>query len=377
MPSSTSSSSVPYRDIPEKPWRRIIIAAFVVTAVLVLGWEILARSMHHVPGTYQSGMMEMWADERRKLDQPDHGVRVALLGSSRMLWNADLDILEEQLGTRPLQMALAGSSPVLPIKDVVENTDFDGVILVGFASFLFSSPFAGEGEPTNWGYFGTGAKEWYDGVSPSRRSGRFIHERLSEHLGFLDTAFSILELKDHYTYPLLPVREGADEINRDGWKLGNAYADRQVDMWEPVEDENSFDNAQIKLFWNLPGREQDPEKTREMAADIVEWFEPLIAQLRERGGDIVFIRMPVSGLYLEGDEKNQMMETLWTPMKEGMDALFIDAMAYPDLMDGLRTPEWSHLDRASQDLFSERIVPLVEAEYAEFRGHPLQDIIDE
>ena len=374
MPSSTSNSDIPYREIPEKPWRRIVVVAFVVVAVLVSGWEILARSMQHAPGTFQSGMMAMWADERRKLDHPDHGVRVVLLGSSRMLFNADLNILEEGLGTRPIQLALAGSSPVLPIQDVIENTDFDGLILVGFASFLFSQPFAAEGEPTDWGYFGRGAKEWYEGVSPSRRSGRFIHEQLSKQLGFLDTAFSLGELKDHYIQ--LPDREGADAINRNGWKLGNAYADRQVDMWAPIEEVGSFDHEQMILFWNLPRPAPEPEKIEQTAARIVEWFDPLIAKLRQRGGDIVFIRMPVSGLYLEGDENGQMMETLWTPMKEGMDALFIDAMAYPDLMDGLRTPEWSHLDRESQDLFSERIVPLVESEYQQFRGHSMQDVID-
>lgn len=374
MPSSTSSSDIPYRDIPDQHWGAIVIVSLLLVAVAVIGWEALARDMYHTPGTFQSGMVEMWADERRKLDTPEENVRVVLTGSSRMLWDADLDIMESKFGHRPVQLALAGTSPVKIVEDIIENTEFDGVILVGVASFLFSSPFA-MGDLESWGYYGTPAKEWYDGVSFSKRSGRVLHDFLSLHFGFLDDSFSMPELLKGYV--VLANREGAYDVRLDGWKLGDYYEDRQTDMWPPVEDENSFDNAQVKAFWDLPGREHDPEKTRETATAAIEYYGPLIEKLRARGGDIVFVRMPISGLYLEGDQKNQFVESFWSPMAEGVDALFIDTMAYPDLMDGLRTPEWSHLDRASQDLFSERIVPLIAAEYEALRGHSIDQVINQ
>ena len=98
MPSSTSSSDIPYRQIPERNWGLVwlICAALVVAAVA--SWELKARSMQHLPGDYDgyTNFTKQWAEERRRLDEPDHDFRVLLLGSSRMLWAADLDILERR-----------------------------------------------------------------------------------------------------------------------------------------------------------------------------------------------------------------------------------------------------------------------------------------
>ena len=51
---------------------------------------------------------------------------------------ADLDILEQGLSTRPLQLAIAGTGPALFLQDIVENTDFDGLVLIGVTPFLFN-----------------------------------------------------------------------------------------------------------------------------------------------------------------------------------------------------------------------------------------------
>ena len=96
MPSSTSSSDIPYRHIPERNWGLawLISAALVVAALT--SWELKARSMQHLPGDYDgyTNFTTQWAEERRKLDEPNHDFRVMLLESSRMLWPADMYILE-------------------------------------------------------------------------------------------------------------------------------------------------------------------------------------------------------------------------------------------------------------------------------------------
>ena len=104
MPSSTSSSDIPYRDIPERNWGLAWMICVVLVIAAVTGWELKAREMQHLPGDYDgfTNFTIQWAEERRKLDEPGHGYRILLLGSSRMLWAADLDILEQGLGTRPV-----------------------------------------------------------------------------------------------------------------------------------------------------------------------------------------------------------------------------------------------------------------------------------
>jgi hypothetical protein len=370
MRSSTSSSDVPYREVPERAWGRAWLICVVLLVVAITGWEVKARSMQHLPGDVDgfANFTIQWAEERRKLDRPDHGIRVVLLGSSRMLWAADLDILEAELGTRPLQLAIAGTGPALMMKGIVEDTDFDGLLLVGATPFLFNR--------LDEGFFGGDALRWYDGASPSERTGYRIHSLLSAHLGFLDDGFKLFQLVDHYSN--LPDREGAFDLNSGEWKLGRHLADRQTDMWGPVEEEGSFDNEQILAFW-MDGLVRPPEpaeKMAEMAQSAVEFFAPLVEQLRARGGDVVFIRMPGSGKYLEHDLAANYRELTWDPMAEGFGAVAINTMDYPELSSELEIPEWSHLSRKSQDDFSRRIIAVLEQRYFEARGQSIHEIIN-
>ena len=370
MPSSTSSSDIPYRQVPDQSWGAIWIICIVLVLLAVAGWEIKARSMQHMPGNVDgyTNFTIQWAEERRKLDEPDNDTRVLLMGSSRMLWAADIDILEQELGTRPLQLAIAGTGPALMLQSIVDDTNFDGLVLVGVTPFLFNR--------LNEGFFGGDALRWYEGVSPSENSGYKIHSFLSNHFGFLDDGFKLFQLIDHYSD--LPEREGAWDLNAGEWKLGIHYADRQTDMWPPVEVEGSFDNEQILAFWmrGLSRDPESPEKMQEMAGEAVEFFAPLVEKLRERGGDVVFIRMPGNGKYLEHDLATDYRGLTWDPMTEGFGAVSINSMDYPELSSELSIPEWSHLSRQSQDDFSRRIVPIIKQRYQDVRGHGIDIIIN-
>lgn len=116
-------------------------------------------------------------------------IRVILSGSSRLLWAADLDIMEKEFGTRPSQLSLLGTSLALFVKDIVENADFDGIFLVGATPFLF-----------NWlteGHFGKGAFARYHDESPSQWMSTNLHDPLAKNLGFVDEVFSLFEWVDH------------------------------------------------------------------------------------------------------------------------------------------------------------------------------------
>jgi len=369
MPSSTSSSDIPYRDVPDRRWGQAWLICLVLLLAAMAGWEAKARSMQHLPGDFDgyTNFTVQWAEERRRLDQPGNDFRVLLLGSSRMLWAADLDILEEEFGTRPLQLAIAGTGPALMFQGIVEDTDFDGLVLVGVTPFLFNR--------LDEGFFGGDALRWYEGASPSERIGHQIHSLLSRHLGFLDDGYKLFELIDHYSN--FTDREGTWDLNAGEWKLGHHYADRQTDMWPPVEIEGSFDNEQILAFWmvGLSRPPEPPERMTEMAESAVAFFAPLVEKLQARGGDVVFIRMPGSGTYLEHDQKTKYRKLTWGPMAAGFGALSINTLDYPGLSSELEIPEWSHLSRASQDVFSRRIVPLIEERYLESRGRSIHDII--
>ena len=262
--------------------------------------------------------------------------------------------MEKEFGTRPSQLSLLGTSPALFVKDIVENADFDSIFLVGVTPFLF-----------NWlteGYFGKGAFARYHDESPSQWMNTKLHDPLAKNFGFVDEVFSLFEWVDHYL--LIPLKNNAIDNakvhNGQGWKLGDTFDDRQTDIWAPVEQEGSFDNEQILNFWR-PGIDLDilktPEELTGMAQAPVDCFTPLLTQLKARSGDMVFILMPSSGLYLEQYIFNNYREDLWLPMITGFDAPALNSMDFPELSTELEIPEWSHLTRKSQDDWSKRVYP--------------------
>src|SRR5512147_1485826 len=104
MPSSTSSSErpglrltasdrpgvaqpVPERDLPDRPWRGIMLGAFALFVLLLGGWEAYWRAYGASAGVHNSE--GLWATQRRRVDS-EHP-RTLITGSSRMLFDFDLD----------------------------------------------------------------------------------------------------------------------------------------------------------------------------------------------------------------------------------------------------------------------------------------------
>lgn len=357
---------IPYRMIPEKPWSKIVLISALMLVVAISAWELLARKMYHTAGTYQTTYENMWAEERSKLDRPND-IKVVLVGSSRVLWGFDFHIIKKYMGTQPLQLALPGTGPALFVKDIIDNTNFDGLLIVGVAPFLFNR--------MDEGYFGKGAIDAYKHQSPSQYTGAKIQDFISDYVAFLDDAFSLRELLERYTN--LPVREGAKDLMSEEWKLGNNYKERLTEMWAPVEKVGSFDNTQITNFWS-PGLKRPPpsaEKIKEMAKISIDYYKPLLKKLRARGGDIFFVRMPSAGEYLKFDLKTDYYNNMWKPMIKGLNVAAINAMDFPALSTELDIPEWSHLSRKSQDIFSNIITDYIDREYKEKTGKSIFDLL--
>ena len=177
---------------------------------------------------------------------------------------------------------------------------------------------------------------------------------------------------------LPPNREGSAVSNDKGWKLGNNYKDRQTDMWAPIEIDGSFDNEQMKIFWRagFRGGMPDESKMAGMQKSATSFFLPLIEKLRDRGGDMVFIRMPGREDYEDNAEKAEYRSRVWEPMIETLDVVSIHSMDHPDLSSKLEIPEWSHLSRKSQDSWSSIIFDYVEPEYEKRRNKTIYEIME-
>ncbi|MEK9628011.1 MAG: hypothetical protein VW455_03220, partial [Nitrospinota bacterium] len=138
MPSSTSSFKTYEltRIIPKQHWLLLAAVTLVLTAMLTLGWELYVRSLGYAP--VLNDTEDLWASRRSIVDEEPN--RTVLIGSSRMLFDFDMDVYEKEFGDRPLQLATVGTNPGPYLEDLANHPDYSGTVIVGVVPGLFFAP---------------------------------------------------------------------------------------------------------------------------------------------------------------------------------------------------------------------------------------------
>src|SRR5687767_13602686 len=133
MHSSTSNSDF-VRTIPDVPWRGLLAAVALLSTAAVVAWEFHARASGYKPTLNDTP--DLWAEARGTV-KPDS---VVLLGTSRMLFDIDLDVLEQGLGQRPTQLAIVGSSPFPILADLAADETFRATVLLDVVPAMYLAP---------------------------------------------------------------------------------------------------------------------------------------------------------------------------------------------------------------------------------------------
>jgi len=95
-----------HREIPDRPWGRIALIALVLTVAMMAAWEIGWRRQGYYPGDIKDSNAA-WAEQRRHAV----GDATVLIGTSRNLFDVDLDVWQKTTGVRPVQSRTVDSSP--------------------------------------------------------------------------------------------------------------------------------------------------------------------------------------------------------------------------------------------------------------------------
>ncbi|MDM3871046.1 hypothetical protein QSV34_06715 [Porticoccus sp. W117] len=331
MRSSTSSSD-PYsyedRPIPEIPWKKALILGLVLMALGIAAWEYNARVIWGYETGYYIDSPGLWSIERRKVDRGE--AEVAVVGSSRILFDLDLDTYQQVTGVRPVMLALVGTNPRPFLGDLAADDDFSGLLIVGVTPELFFSEKAGLlGDTT----------DYYRDESPSQWAGQRISMLLEPQLAFYDND----------TFPLFSLIEKIPVENPRGvrppafpvWKLRDTDIDRNNKMFWKVEDLDYYQTHAENtwaMFLQAPKGEQPALDMDAFLAGISADIE----KIRARGGDVVFVRSPSSEFYRDYERQNLPRNTHWDRLIQETNAVGVHFEDHPELQ-GFRIPEWSHL----------------------------------
>ncbi len=338
---------VPLRDVPRVAWSRAGILALILLVLPLGGWEAYWRGQQFRPSTRNSD--GLWAMARRWVDRaaPEQTV---LIGSSRVLFDIDLDVWEEETGLLPLQLALEGTNPRPVLSDLPADPDFTGLAVVGVTPMLVVMPEAG---------YRAGAIDRYTTESPSQWLGQRISMPLERVFAFynFDTAlFAVLHRQTWW-----PERSGLPFQPREVRKLSDMDRRREADMWARLEDDPEYAELAKSIwrdFLDHPPPAPSEAEARAQFEAILDEIERDVEAIRARGGDVAFVRLPSVGYFRENEAAVFPRDRVWEPIVAAAGAVSVHFEDYPELMD-VRLPEWSHVSARDKGRFTRDLVRIL------------------
>ena len=345
------------RVIPGLPWSRLALTAVLITAIAAVAWEIRARAWGYAPTLNDTP--DLWAQQREKV-KPDS---VVIIGDSRALFDLDLDELQQGLGQRPLQLALAGSCAYPILADLVADEKFHGTVICGLVPGMWLAPGGFLLETS------AKAMKRHRTWTPAQRASHYLGLLLEEHVAFLkqeDLTLATLLLKLPIANrpgalvppPFPPYFQSLDRERRtrmtDQCAQPGPLQDRVKDGWPA-------------LFTPPPPPSYVPKEAflKGVGEAIEQRFKDTAAtvqKLRARGGKVVFIRFPFTGELKKIEDNGTPRTGPWDRIIRESGAPGIYFEDHPELI--FDCPEWSHLSGPDSVEFTKRLVPHLRAALA-------------
>jgi len=342
---------VPVRDIPEQPWGRVLMFAFALFLALMLAWEWHWRAFGSEGGSYRNSD-SLWARERRRIDEGE-GDATVLVGSSRLFFDVRLATWERLSGRRPIQLSFEGTSAIPMLEDLANDPAFTGKALVGVTPGLFFSGRARRGT----------AIKYYHEESPSQRVGQWLSMQIEPWLGFYEPDYALATVVERQDWPA----RGGQPVRLKVRRLSVSGPDRDTHLWRKVVDDPEY-QALCRSIWmqNLGATDgPTPAQRDKLRDEQIARAVAAVAKLRARGVEVVFVREPSDGPYLENEDRNFPRATSWDALLAQTGAPGIHFQDYPD-MQGLTLPEWSHLSVPDSERYTEALFRAYQA----LPGHP-------
>ena len=327
---------VPTRDVPKHPWGGILAGVAVALVAGVAALEINARANVGLHAGDLDNSQVAWIKERIRSES----AQVAIVGDSRILFDTDLDRFEVLTGSRPVQLAIHGTSALTLLEDAASNPNFRGLLIVGLADTMFFQPFDGYGEYV---------RRRGDFTSPSGRLGIEIDHVLQRRLAFLDSNHR-LSVVAHRLDP--DFRAGVEGPKHDIWKVSEVGENRATWMWPRIEYDPFYRD---RTRWAWKGFKEKYPYTPQLIAKGHARAKAAVDKIRARGGEVVFVRPP-SAPQLRVNEEAQV------PKARGWDRLLRNTRSVGVHIDDLPQaqnlvlPEWSHLNRKCAAVFTDAYV---------------------
>lgn len=353
MLSSTSSSN---QRLPSLPWLRLWLPALLLVLALIGLLEMRLMLRGFAPTQLDSEAR--WLEERSRASS-DGRASLVLIGASRIQLGIDVALLQKLSGRPTHQLAIDGSSYWPVLRGLAEDQEFKGTVVVDYYQHI----------PLDDAYGGLAASYERHYQQKKTQLRQWDFDRLENLLEWhwrgqlrsyadgarpLDSLFYRIfnqpqmpqYLRTNYDrsrdadYRKLPMPEFY--IARVRRNLGE-HAPRDLDRYRTYPEifaalKHSIDALPLADTHGLA------EKHRQLRAAT--------DKIQARGGKVVFLVMPSSGLVREIEQHSYPDALFLQPLQQALPAQVIDSAREPLLADFL-CPDGSHLDYRDKTRFTQ------------------------
>jgi hypothetical protein len=283
----------------------------------------------------------LWSEQRAKVDDLTSD-DIILIGASRTGYNFNTHAWEQAQGVKPIHLSANGKPPGPILEDIVNNTNFDGTIVMGIVPpMVFGSP----NSPRN-----LTAKQWVDHYynrTYAQKLGFALSKPLQRHLVMLSSSeaksYNNLDLKSLIN----TMSFTGNRIEEDPFKLINIGfndEDRNLIMFSRLTD-NAFYQKEITDVWNsflpnLPDYSKDTEKT---AMEAIDYLHQHIKKFKARGGTVILVRHKAEEEWYVHANRAMPRTEVWDKFVDIVDCPNYHFKDY-EFMSKPTLPEWSHMN---------------------------------
>jgi hypothetical protein len=330
-------------------WKWILGGAFLMLLAYVALTEFLLARRQFVATVHDT--QARWLKERERASAL--GARaLVLVGASRIQLDVDLDVLRRSTGLEPVQLAIDGSSYVPVLQGLARDPSIRGTVVVD----LMPGPVSFEPEPS-------GASQHYQAEydALAARNMEWPTYRLSDAW-----------LAENVRNRLISYADGGRPWDALINRLMNAKATPQYLSTFPDRSRRAdyrrvampdFYLARVLRHLGNPveiDADQPNERLAQQLAAYVARLEPTpqsaqtdkglrdlqhsVSAIQSRGGKVVIVSLPTSGLVQEADARRFPRRLYWDRMVAATSARTVHWQDYHAL-SGFVCPDGSHLDQ--------------------------------
>jgi hypothetical protein len=331
--------------MPANNLSKAAVFALVFVVLAIGGWEIYLRSKG-VRISYDNGK-DIWADKRAMVYEPSDKTTV-FIGSSRIKFDLDIDTWQKVTGRHAVQLAIEGSSPIPVLTDLGNDPDFRGRLVVDVTEGLFYS-----GDRYNLQKPET-YTAFYKKRTPAEKASFVLDHALESGLVFLDRdkfslnaaldRFGIPDRPGVYAFPAFPIDFNCGDFNRQSKMTPRFVAD--TNLQHSVQ--------RVWLFVMELGKKAPPPK-QDPVPPILAVVRTAVDNIRARGGEVVFLRTPSSGVMLGAEQHVFPRARCWDPLLAATHCQGIHYTDYPATSHFV-CPEWSHLTPHDAVLYTKALI---------------------